>query len=428
MPAVLAGRRASDYPAFREQLRREMTIDALRQRDVLARIAVSEREISRWLEQHDATRGSQVDYDISQILIPLPEIRRHSNWRGTGARRGDPRATGGGRGFCRARRGRIIRPAGPDRRAPGLAAGSQLPRNLRPPSRRSPTGEFSAPVRSSSGFHIFRVNATRGGDERVVELQTKARHICSCRTRVLDDDDDSRAAEAIRERVLNGESFADIAMLESEDPGLGDRVAAISAGIRRGIFVPEFEAQLEQLSRARSASLSGRPYGWHIISWRIGRSATRPTKSCAHAGGPGDTRQQAGAGDRALAATAAGRSLGRDSSAAELQPRNHEALPAMALTVGEPAGIGPELCLAIAARPWPARLAAIGPLEHLRDARPTPRAQGHAARGNRTRRPHRAGELQVIDVPLAAPVPGPAGSAQRRRRAGDAGTRGARLP
>jgi hypothetical protein len=58
---------------FREQLRKELVIDSLRQRDVVARIAVSEREIRRWLEQQESTRGSQIDYDISQILIALPQ-------------------------------------------------------------------------------------------------------------------------------------------------------------------------------------------------------------------------------------------------------------------------------------------------------------------------------------------------------------------
>jgi hypothetical protein len=58
---------------FREQMRREMTIDAVRQRDVVARIAVSEREIRRWIEQQEAAAGSQIDYDISQILVAMPE-------------------------------------------------------------------------------------------------------------------------------------------------------------------------------------------------------------------------------------------------------------------------------------------------------------------------------------------------------------------
>jgi hypothetical protein len=79
-----------------------------------------------------------------------------------------------------------------------------------------------------------------------------------------------------------------------------------------------------------------------------------------------------------------------------------KALPAIALTAGEPAGIGPELCLAIAARPWAARLVAIAPLEHLRDI--AARLGLHVTlRAVSEPGPHRAGELQVIDVPLPAP-------------------------
>jgi 4-hydroxythreonine-4-phosphate dehydrogenase len=78
-------------------------------------------------------------------------------------------------------------------------------------------------------------------------------------------------------------------------------------------------------------------------------------------------------------------------------------LPAIALTAGEPAGIGPELCLAIAMRPWRARLAAIAPLEHLREVA----AQLGLRVILRTVTepgPHRPGELQVIDVPLRVPA------------------------
>jgi 4-hydroxythreonine-4-phosphate dehydrogenase len=78
-------------------------------------------------------------------------------------------------------------------------------------------------------------------------------------------------------------------------------------------------------------------------------------------------------------------------------------LPALALTAGEPAGIGPELCLAIAARPWKARLVAIGSLELLRETA-TRLELGVTPRAVTEPRPHRVGELQVIDVPLAAPA------------------------
>lgn len=80
-----------------------------------------------------------------------------------------------------------------------------------------------------------------------------------------------------------------------------------------------------------------------------------------------------------------------------------ETLPAIALTAGEPAGIGPELCLSIAARAWPARLAVVGSLAQLRSlaARLDP---GLVLRPVDTPQPHRAGELQVIDVALTVPA------------------------
>lgn len=82
------------------------------------------------------------------------------------------------------------------------------------------------------------------------------------------------------------------------------------------------------------------------------------------------------------------------------------ALPAIALTTGEPAGIGPELCLAIAAHPWAARLVAVGPLEHLQNTAAHLGAKVELVAVS-TPRPHRAGELQVIDIPLAAAaIPG----------------------
>ena len=77
--------------------------------------------------------------------------------------------------------------------------------------------------------------------------------------------------------------------------------------------------------------------------------------------------------------------------------------PAIALSVGEPAGVGPELCLAVAARDWPVRLAAYGSLDHLtelaRRLYPALRVRGVAAP-----EAHRAGELQVVDVPLEVPA------------------------
>jgi peptidyl-prolyl cis-trans isomerase SurA len=264
LPEVLA-QEGIDYATFRQQLRREMTMDALRQRDVLPRIAVSEREIARWLEQQDANRGSQIDYDISQILVALPEDPTPAQLAEAEARAAKLHAElVEGRDFAEVA---VAASSGPQALSGGRLGwrrGSQLPPQFATTIQSLAEGEFSAPVRSSSGFHIFRVNATRGGEEKIVELQSRARHILLVPNEVLDDATIRGRLEAIRERVVNGESFADIAMLESEDPTSAPRGGDLGWN-PPGSFAPEFEQQLEQLSPGEISEPFPSPFGWHIV-------------------------------------------------------------------------------------------------------------------------------------------------------------------
>jgi peptidyl-prolyl cis-trans isomerase SurA len=264
LPEALA-EQGINYGTFRQQLRREMTIDALRQRDVLPRIAVSEREIDRWLEQQKANRGSQVDYDISQILVALPEDPTPAQLAEAETRVASLHAElVEGRDFAEVA---VAASAGPQALSGGRLGwrrGAQLPPQFAAAIQSLSEGEFSAPIRSSSGFHIFRVNATRGLEEKIVELQFKARHILLVPNEVLDDATIRGRLEAIRERVLNGESFADIAMLESEDPTSAPRGGDLGWNAP-GTFVPQFEQQVEELGPGEISEPFSSPFGWHII-------------------------------------------------------------------------------------------------------------------------------------------------------------------
>jgi peptidyl-prolyl cis-trans isomerase SurA len=264
MPAALAAD-GIDYGEFREQLRREMAIDALRQRDVMARIAVSEREIERWLEQYEANRGNQIDYDISQILVALPADATQAQVAEVETRARDIYARLlAGEDFAAMA---VAESAGQQALAGGRLGwrqGAQLPQQFAPAIQGLSAGEISEPVRSSSGFHIFRVNDTRGGDDTVLEVQTRARHILMTTNEVLDDATVRSQLEEIRERVLAGESFADIAMIESEDPGSATRGGDLGWN-PSGTFVPEFEAVLSDLQPGELSEPFRSPFGWHII-------------------------------------------------------------------------------------------------------------------------------------------------------------------
>lgn len=264
LPAALA-RDGIDYGEFRAQLRREMTIDALRQRDVMARIAVSEREIERWLEQYEANMGREIDYDISQILIALPADATEEQVAAAAARAGEIRARLlEGADFAAMA---VAESAGQQALSGGRLGwrkGSQLPPQFAEVIQSLAAGETSEPVRSSSGFHIFRVNDTRGGQDRVVQVQTRARHILMATNEVVDDATVRGRLEEIRARVQAGESFEDIAMLESEDPGSASRGGDLGWN-PPGTFVPEFEAVLAELEPGELSEPFQSPFGWHII-------------------------------------------------------------------------------------------------------------------------------------------------------------------
>jgi peptidyl-prolyl cis-trans isomerase SurA len=72
MPMALASQ-GLDYAAYRDDLRREISISMLRQRDVFPRIYVSPRELDQALQRQSKQGDENAEYDVSHILLSLPE-------------------------------------------------------------------------------------------------------------------------------------------------------------------------------------------------------------------------------------------------------------------------------------------------------------------------------------------------------------------
>src|SRR6056297_2549372 len=246
-----------------EQL--NLALAQVAQRDVMAKIAVSDREIDRWLEQYEATRGSQLDYDISQILLALPQDPTREQLAEIERRAGEIRTRlAQGADFAELAVAESDGQQALSGGRLGWRRGSRLPPQFSDAIQSLDAGEFSEPVRSNSGFHIFLVNDVRGGDDKVVQVQTKARHILLKTNEVLDDATVRARLEEFRERVLAGESFDDIARLESEDPGSAARGGALGWN-PPGTFVPQFEKVLAALEPGEISEPFQSPFGWHII-------------------------------------------------------------------------------------------------------------------------------------------------------------------
>ena len=71
LPALLASE-GIEYSSFRNQMREQLTIDQLRQRDVIARINITPRELDEYLERRAENADQNNEFELSHILISTP--------------------------------------------------------------------------------------------------------------------------------------------------------------------------------------------------------------------------------------------------------------------------------------------------------------------------------------------------------------------
>jgi peptidyl-prolyl cis-trans isomerase SurA len=131
-------------------------------------------------------------------------------------------------------------------------------------------GAVAEPVRTPTGFHIVRLDGTRGGDSGpVIVEQIHARHILMRPNEVQDDATTRQRLEAIRTRILAGEDFGALASVTSEDPGSASRGGDLGWNAP-GTFDPEFEKALGALKDDEISEPFRTQFGWHIVQ-RLGR-------------------------------------------------------------------------------------------------------------------------------------------------------------
>ena len=126
-------------------------------------------------------------------------------------------------------------------------------------------GEVANPVRTPTGFHIVRLDETRGASTgpMLVE-QIHARHILLRPNEVQDDATTRQRLAALRDRILAGEDFGALASVTSEDPGSASRGGDLG-WTSPGTFDPEFEAVLATLEPDQISEPFRTQFGWHIV-------------------------------------------------------------------------------------------------------------------------------------------------------------------
>lgn len=264
LPNALAAE-GINYAEYREQMRREMTLSLLRQRDVYARIYVSPRELDQFLAKQSSAKGGNSEYEVSHILLSLPEAASPGQLEAVEKKAQEiyERAAKGedfgqlAVTFSQAQtaleRGKI-----------GWRKGNELPTFMSDIVTQLRPGDVSKPVRTPSGFHIVRLDAVRSDDQPLMVEQIHARHILMKPNELQDDETVRGRLQTIRDRIASGaEEFGAIAKAVSEDPGSATEGGDLG-WTTPGTFVPEFEDNLNRLAENEISEPFRSQYGWHI--------------------------------------------------------------------------------------------------------------------------------------------------------------------
>jgi peptidyl-prolyl cis-trans isomerase SurA len=263
LPQMLA-REGIDYQVYRNQMRDQIALEQLRQRDVLSRISVTPREIDEHLAREASRPGANMEYDLSQILIAVtatatPEVVAAAEAR-VAELREKLRA---GEDFVELAVSYSDGQQALEGGSLGWRKGDELPTIFAEVVPALQPGQVSEPIRSASGFHIVRLNDRRGGGA-VIEEQVNARHILIAPNEVLDDQAARDKINGIRQRILDGDDFAAVARAVSDDPG--SKADGGDLGWSGpGIYAPEFQLALEGLAEGVISEPVRTRFGWHII-------------------------------------------------------------------------------------------------------------------------------------------------------------------
>lgn len=252
------------YARFREDIRNEILVARLREREVENAVVVTDAEVDTELAREARENTGDSEYQLSHVLVLVPpqagpeqieqrrrrallalsELRRGANFAQVAATYSDaPDALQGGN--------------------LGWRASGRLPQLFLDAIEKLRPGEVSDILRSPNGFHILKLVDKRGRAAAGGVQQTHVRHILLRAREGLSDAEARDRLQQLRERILAGADFAEVARQSSED------ASAAKGGdlgwVAPGDTVPEFERVMNSLRDREVSPPVQTPFGWHLV-------------------------------------------------------------------------------------------------------------------------------------------------------------------
>ena len=248
---------------FRENLRRQLTIQSITQGLVAQRIRISEQDVDSFLQSADAKFWISPQYHLQHILIPI-EGQGSAGVEAAQKKAGDifQRLNDGANFTATA----IAESKGPSALKGGdlgFRKSSELPTLFADVAPSLEIGDISEPFLSRAGFHILKLLDKRGETKEVI-TQSNVQHILIETNEILNKDQAFAKISDLRQQILNGADFKALAKEHSDD--IGSKMSGGELGWSRpGLFVPEFEKAMNEAKVGEVTEPVASQFGWHVI-------------------------------------------------------------------------------------------------------------------------------------------------------------------
>ncbi len=253
----------TSFAKFREEIRDEIILSRLREREVDNRVSVSDGEVENFLSSRTAQAGREDEYNLAHILVRVPEQASPEQVQGKRAHAERALAELKTSEFAQVAASYSDAPDALQGGVLGWRTASRLPALFLEAVGSLKPGETSAVLHSPNGFHILKLLDKRSQGGAMIVQKTHARHILIKTSEIVSEADAGNRMTQLKERLDNGANFAELARLHSED---GSAAKGGDLGwLSPGDTVPEFERAMNTLKPGEISAPVKSPFGWHLI-------------------------------------------------------------------------------------------------------------------------------------------------------------------
>ncbi len=254
-----------NYTLFREDLRKEIMISRVRQGQVGRRVFISEQEVGNLVQLIDEQGQSNSKFHLGHILISISEtssadgitearnkaadivkrLREGANFAKIAAAESNGQDALSGGDF-------------------GWKSLAELPTLFSGTTKSMKVGDISEPLKSASGLHILKLLDVKGIEQQKLVKQINSRHILIKSSKIMSEKQAKELLSKLRQQVLDGENFEELAKKHSEDLGSGSLGGNLDWS-DPNIFTPKFREVLTQLEDNQISEPFRSQFGWHIV-------------------------------------------------------------------------------------------------------------------------------------------------------------------